>query len=168
MFSKGNEKDATTAAAPAPRSPGKAAMPSIISTDLTVSGNLVSDGDIQVEGTIEGDVKSRTLTIGQSGAVRGTVVADTVQVSGEVTGEIRAATVTLAKSARVSGDIWHDTLAIEAGARMEGTCKRLEGAAKETVVPKLSVGAGRRAAEEKGGGEARPGGDDGGGAPKAS
>ena len=158
MFSKGNEKDTTTAAAPRPS--GKAAMPSIISTDLTVSGNLVSEGDVQVEGTIEGDVKSRTLTVGQSGAVRGTVVADTVQVSGEVTGEIRATTVTLAKSARISGDIWHETLAIEAGARMEGTCKRLEGAAKETVVPKLNVGTARRANGDEKPGDARPTGSD--------
>jgi cytoskeletal protein CcmA (bactofilin family) len=30
----------------------------------------------------------------------------------------------LAKTAQVNGDIWHDSLAIEAGAYLDGHCKR--------------------------------------------
>lgn len=113
----------------APRANGKAAMPSIISHQLTVRGDLVSDGDIQVDGAIEGDVKTAVLTIGEGGSVKGSIVADTVTVAGTVNGQIRAKTVSLSRTAHVQGDIWHDSLAIEAGARFEGSCKSLNAAA---------------------------------------
>ena len=51
-------------------------VPSIISADLTITGNLQSDGDIQIDGQVDGDVLSRSLTIGQGAKVNGTVRAD--------------------------------------------------------------------------------------------
>ncbi len=111
-----------------PRSHPKAAVPSIISKQLVVHGNLTTDGDIQVDGTIEGDIKTSVLTIGEGGTVKGAVVADTVTVSGTVDGQIRAKAVTLSRTARMQGDIWHESLAIEAGARFEGSCKHLSTA----------------------------------------
>ena len=122
MFSKVDSKTS----AEAPNVGTKSTMPSIISTDLKVIGNLVSQGDVQVEGEIEGDVKSRNLTIGETGSVDGEVNADVVQVSGTVRGRINAKTVTLAKSARVIGDIAHESLAMESGAHLEGQVSRLD------------------------------------------
>jgi len=122
---------------------GKAAMPSIISAQLGVTGNLLSDGDIQIDGKIEGDVKTSRLTIGESGSVTGSVTADTVLISGAVIGQVRAKTVTLARTARVQGDIWHDNIAIEAGAQFEGTCKRLN-AANAAAQPMVTSGSGAR------------------------
>lgn len=122
MFSKVDSKTS----AEAPNIGTKPTMPSIISTDLKVIGNLVSQGDVQVEGEIEGDVKSRNLTIGETGSVNGEVHADVVQVSGTVRGRINAKTVTLAKSARVIGDIAHESLAMESGAHLEGQVSRLD------------------------------------------
>ena len=77
--------------------------PSIISADLHVIGDLVSNGDIQVDGEIEGDIQSRTITIGATAHVRGSVSAETVRVCGAVTGQIRGNTVSLDRTARVSG-----------------------------------------------------------------
>ena len=135
MFSKVDSKTS----AEAPNVGTKSTMPSIISTDLKVIGNLVSQGDVQVEGEIEGDVKSRNLTIGETGSVDGEVNADVVQVSGTVRGRINAKTVTLAKSARVIGDIAHESLAMESGAHLEGQVSRLDevkgGASISTAAP---------------------------------
>lgn len=99
-------------------------MPSIISADMTVSGNLLGDGVMQVEGTVEGDIRCADVTIGRSAQVSGQIECDTVHVHGTVTGEIRARSVSLSASARVTGDIQHEELSIEAGAYMEGKLLR--------------------------------------------
>ena len=100
-------------------------MPSIISPGLQVTGNLVCDGDVQVEGSIEGDVRARTVTIGQAGSIVGHTTAERVIVSGKVDGKISAPTQVLHPSAKVFGDIAHESLTIESGAHFEGHCARL-------------------------------------------
>ena len=44
--------------------PKPKAAPSILSSDLTVVGNLKTSGDIQVEGTVEGDIHAHLRTVG--------------------------------------------------------------------------------------------------------
>jgi len=100
-------------------------VPSIVSPNLKITGNLVSRGDIQVDGTVEGDVEAANLTIGENGAIHGKVTAKTVRLCGAVYGEIHGGTVTLAASARMMGDILHESLAIDAGAHLEGLCRRI-------------------------------------------
>ncbi len=106
-----------------------AGTPSIISSDLKIVGNLESNGDVQIDGKIEGDVASKSVTIGETAEVNGTVSCERVRVCGKVSGEIRAESVVLARSARVDGDIVHKSLEIEAGASMQGRVRRLEGEA---------------------------------------
>jgi cytoskeletal protein CcmA (bactofilin family) len=103
-------------ARPTPRS----AAPSIISSDLKILGDLISAGDLQVDGIVEGDIQSRSLTIGEGAVVNGNVVAETTRDCGQVTGQIKASTVTLDRTAKVVGDIIHQILAIEPGAFLEG------------------------------------------------
>jgi cytoskeletal protein CcmA (bactofilin family) len=55
---------------PAQRSNGNGA-PSIIGRDLKIKGDLICNGDIQIDGEVEGDVQSSTLTIGEGANVRG-------------------------------------------------------------------------------------------------
>jgi cytoskeletal protein CcmA (bactofilin family) len=104
------------------RGPGRIA--SIISEDLIVDGSLYSDGDVQVEGQVNGDVRGLGVTVGDRAVVHGDVEADSVRVSGIVKGQVTANSVFLAKSAKVIGDIVHQTLCIEAGAYLEGNCRR--------------------------------------------
>lgn len=106
--------------------PRKAAAPSLISADLRITGDLSSSGDIHVEGIVEGDIRSATLTIGEGAEVRGSIVADQVRVCGVVLGQIQAHRVELTKTAKVTGDIAHELLSIEAGAFIEGHCRRIE------------------------------------------
>ncbi len=108
-------------------------VPSIISPDLTIVGDLKSGGDIQIDGTIKGDINSRLLTVGEQAVVEGCIVADTVRISGTVKGEIRARMVHLDKDARVIGDLIHETLTMEAGALLEGQVKRLEPSSTKTT-----------------------------------
>jgi cytoskeletal protein CcmA (bactofilin family) len=104
---------------------GKAAV-SILSSDLTVVGNLRTTGDIQVEGTVEGDIRAHLLTVGESATIRGEIVADDIVVNGRVIGRVRGLKVRLTSTARVEGDIIHKTIAIESGAHFEGSVQRQE------------------------------------------
>lgn len=99
-------------------------VPSIISADLQIDGNVTSDGDIQIDGQVNGDIKTRTLTLGESGNVKGAIRAESVRVCGSVEGEVHASTVILTKSAKVRGDVLHESLAIESGAFIDGHCRR--------------------------------------------
>ena len=100
--------------------------PSVISTDLKIQGNLMTSGDIQVEGQIEGDIRAHLLTVGQSAMISGEVIADDIVVHGHVKGRVRGLKVRLTSSAQVEGDIIHKTIAIESGAHFEGSVQRAE------------------------------------------
>lgn len=119
--------------------PARAAHPpSILSPDLTIEGNLVSDGDIQLDGRVTGDIHTRKLTVGAKAHVAGAILAEEVRVAGSVDGEITAIAVQLTASAKVSGDINHDSLAIEAGAFVQGLCRRMDTGQKRRVEETLA------------------------------
>ncbi len=127
MFKKSNNKSTTvevkSTMTPKEEKPMKApanSVPSIISSDVVIKGNLTTSGEIQLDGTIEGDVKSNSLTIGENGTVKGKVNADDVIVKGSVKGSISGRNVRVEKSAKITGDLCHQTLSIEAGAFIEG------------------------------------------------
>ena len=125
-----------SAAAPVSASPSTSPMrpkpvttgggPSIISPDLKVIGNLETEGDLQIEGRVDGDIRAHLLTIGENAVITGEVVAEDVVVNGHVIGRIRGQKVRLTATGRVEGDILHKTIAIEAGAHFEGSVQRAE------------------------------------------
>ena len=124
MFSKaskgsaGNASDGSRSA--------KISVPSIISADLRINGDLVCAGDIQVDGWVEGDIQSRNIVVGEGATVHGALQAEKVRICGMVKGEVKGDSVILEKTAKVTGDILHKSIAIEQGAFLEGMCKRLE------------------------------------------
>jgi len=99
-------------------------VPSVIGEDLTVEGNIISKGEVQLEGEIKGDVHCTSLVIGDKALVEGGVVAEDVIVRGRVVGSVRGHRVTLQSSSHVEGDIFHQSLAIEQGAYFEGKSRR--------------------------------------------
>lgn len=99
-------------------------------------GDLVSEGDLQIDGVIEGDLKSRSLTVGESAEIKGSIEADTARIHGTVKGQVKAETIELMRSAKMSGDIIHGVLSIEAGAHVEGTLARLHRDPKAIAPPK--------------------------------
>jgi len=121
MFSKNKQPGRDVA--PLQRTKG---VPSIISADLRVVGDLGCEGDLQIEGVVEGDIKTVTLTIGEQALVKGSVIAEQCLIKGKVDGDVFAKSVNLARNAKVRGDIVHDSISIEAGAYLDGRCRRLE------------------------------------------
>jgi len=120
MFSKTSKKSQSgTKPNPAP------APPSIISRDLKIVGDLLSDGEIQVDGMVNGDIRTRILIVGETAKVKGEIIAETIRVLGRIDGQIKAKAVKLAATAHVVGDILHEDLSIETGAFLEGHCKRM-------------------------------------------
>jgi len=98
--------------------------PSIIGEDLTISGNIISKGEVQLEGEVKGNVSCTSLVIGEKALVEGGVAADDVIVRGRVIGSVRGHRVTLQSSSHVEGDVFHQSLAIEQGAFFEGKSRR--------------------------------------------
>jgi len=111
---------------PPPNRRGGRMVPSIISGDLIISGNLLSGGELQVDGTIDGDVRASSLVIGEQATVTGEVMAEEVIIRGRVIGSVRGLRVVLAANCHVEGEIFHESLAVEPGAFFEGNCRRSE------------------------------------------
>ncbi|MER5170376.1 polymer-forming cytoskeletal protein [Thioclava sp. GXIMD2076] len=99
---------------------------SVLSSDLTITGNIRTTGDVQVEGVVEGDIRAHLLTVGETATIRGEIVADDIVVNGRVIGRVRGLKVRLTSTAKVEGDIIHKTIAIESGAHFEGSVQRQE------------------------------------------
>lgn len=97
---------------------------SLLSSDLHITGNVKTTGDIQVEGTVEGDIRAHLLTVGETATIKGEVTADDVVINGRIVGRVRGLKVRLTSTARVEGDIIHKTIAIESGAHFEGSVQR--------------------------------------------
>ena len=109
-----------------------AGVPSIISSDVVMRGNVNSAGEIQFDGSLEGDVKAGSLIIGEKASVKGEIVCETVTVRGPVEGGIRAKSVSLAATAHIRGDILHSSLSVETGAHFEGNCRHSDDPLSET------------------------------------
>ena len=62
---------------------------SVLSSDLTILGNVKTSGDIQIEGVVEGDIRAHLLTVGESATIKGEIVADDIVVHGRVVGRVR-------------------------------------------------------------------------------
>ena len=122
MFSKSSKGSSKQVKAAAPQATPPA--PSIISTDLRIIGDLNSEGEIQVDGAIDGDIRTKVLLVGETAQIKGEIIAESVRVHGTINGQIKATSVSLASSAHVVGDILHENLSIDKGAYLEGHCRR--------------------------------------------
>lgn len=115
-------KQGAAPATPAAGKPQRAAagVPSLISAGVVLKGSLVSDGEVQFDGVIEGDIRAAHLVIGEGASVIGEVVAERASISGRVKGVVRAGRVDLSASAVIEGDVLHAALTVETGARLDG------------------------------------------------
>ena len=116
--------------------------PSIIGADLVVMGNVISRGEVHVDGELQGDLHCASLLVGDSATITGGIVAEDIVVRGKVLGSIRGMRVTLQAASHVEGDIYHKSLAIEQGAFFEGKSRRSEDPLAGVSKPEVSNGAG--------------------------
>ena len=114
---------------------------SVIGPDLIIIGNLVSKGQVQIDGTVEGDIHGSHVIVGERANISGGIVSEEVVIRGHVMGTIRSKKVMLQATSQVDGDIFHQSLSIEQGAMFEGKSRRTAddpraGAAKiDTATP---------------------------------
>ncbi len=107
------------------RSTTGAPVPSIISENTRLKGDIISDGIVHIDGQVEGDISCDELIIGVKGAVIGSVNANNLQLYGLLNGKASADNLFIAKSAKLIGDATHNTIAIEPGAYVDGHCMRM-------------------------------------------
>lgn len=120
---------------------GNSGLPSIVSKDMTITGNIVSTGTVQVEGKIIGDIECNELTLGEGGEIRGQIRCESADIHGTVTGEMQVTTVSITATAVISGDIVHENVSIEARARVEGQLvRRDDGQTKLNLVADEAAG----------------------------
>ena len=120
---------------------------SILSADLQITGDVISSGDITIEGAVDGNIECRCLTLAGQPEVKGCANAQTVLVSGTFTGDIRARKVILTKTANLVGDIYNETLEIQPGASFEGKVHRLESKGDAHMLAKQPKADGEKAAD---------------------
>lgn len=96
----------------------------LIGKSFVIKGQVSCDGDLYIDGQIEGSVdpKGHRLTIGPEGRLKANVSARAVVVRGRLEGNIQASErVDLKQSAIVVGDIVTQTISIESGANIKGS-----------------------------------------------
>ncbi len=100
-------------------------MPNIIAQGTNITGDIHSEGDFRIEGTIVGkiDAKGR-IVVGESGNVDGEITCGDADICGKVVGKLEVANLTVFKATAIfSGDVITKKLSIEPGAAFTGTCK---------------------------------------------
>jgi cytoskeletal protein CcmA (bactofilin family) len=104
---------------------------SFIGNEVTITGNVAAGGDIHIDGTIEGDLECRSLTLGAAGRVKGNIAATKAIIGGTVEGTVSAGTLTVEKSARIAGDVSYENISVDNGAKLDGRLTQRGASAAE-------------------------------------
>ena len=89
-----------------------------------IIGTVITDSDMRVDGSIEGDVKcSGKLVIGEKGAIKGNVECQSAEVMGKVEGKLDVKeTLALRATSSLDGEVSTGTLVVEPNATFNGSC----------------------------------------------
>lgn len=109
--------------------------PSAISRDVVIEGNLTTGGELQIDGTVHGNVRALVCLVEANGVVQGEVAAEEVFVRGRVVGPIRGIHVHLYSGAHVEGDVINESISVENGAYIYGSIRRAEDPLAEPARP---------------------------------
>lgn len=95
-----------------------------ISNGTSITGDIESNGDIRLDGSLNGNLKTKgKLVIGESGKVNGEITCKNADIEGKIEGKINVAELlSLKATSRINGDIIASKLAIEPGAKFSGNC----------------------------------------------
>lgn len=106
----------------------------VIAKTTFIKGEINSDGDFRIDGTVEGIVKAKgRVIIGKEGRVEGSVECSNADIEGNVSGSLSVANMlTLKSTAVVSGDVVIGKLTVEPGATFNANCS-MKGVVKELM-----------------------------------
>ncbi|MFH1207214.1 MAG: polymer-forming cytoskeletal protein [Patescibacteria group bacterium] len=109
----------------------------IIGPSVKVEGNFKGDGNVTVEGVVQGSLKTNhTLKIGNSARVKAEVEAANLLLSGEIRGNVKISEkATLLRSAKIFGNLDTKILSVEEGAIINGKCTMVKD--EITVNPEI-------------------------------
>jgi len=96
----------------------------LISAGTTLKGDLSSNSDLRIDGTVIGNIQSSAkIIVGGSGVVEGDIIAGQTDISGKVSGNIRAKELLqLRGESVVTGNLYAGKLQIEPTATFNGQC----------------------------------------------
>ncbi len=97
----------------------------IIAEGTLLAGTVESQGNMRIDGTVNGDVQgSNKVIIGPKGQVKGNITALQIIVLGKLTGDaIAKESLVLKAGAHMEGDIFTTILTIEPDVRFNGRCQ---------------------------------------------
>jgi cytoskeletal protein CcmA (bactofilin family) len=97
---------------------------SLIAAGTTLKGDLTSNGDIRIDGTLKGNIIcTAKVVIGANGVVEGDISGQQADIMGTVTGTIRVKEILQLKGGSViNGNLYSGKLQIEPSATFNGQC----------------------------------------------
>ncbi len=113
----------------------------IVGSSVKLKGNLKSDGDININGSVSGDIRTKaSVQIGGSASVVASIKAKDVYVSGVVQGNIEAKdTLQISETGKVYGDIQAGVLVVSPGAIFTGKCAMPETKKEIDIEPLMEI-----------------------------
>ena len=107
-----------------------------ISSGTIIKGEIVSPGDIRIDGTFDGKIQCKgRVVIGETASIKGDIVCDNVDLWGKVEGNIFVKdTLSLKEGCVVNGNLHIKKLAVELGSTFNGNCRMIS----ESEFDKLS------------------------------
>ena len=96
----------------------------MIGSGTVITGDIKSQGDIRVDGSLSGSIETQgKVVVGQGGVVEGDVICKDADVAGVLKAKITVSQLlSLKSSAKLNGDIITNKLSIEPGATFTGSC----------------------------------------------
>ena len=108
----------------------------VVAKNTAIIGDIISEGDFRIDGTLEGNIKTKgRVIIGVSGSVKGKIDAVNSDIEGKFSGDLLVQeTLTIKATAIISGDVVIGKLSVEPGATFNASCS-MRGAIKELNKP---------------------------------
>ena len=105
----------------------------LIGKGTKITGDIVSDGDIRIDGELVGNLQSSgRVVVGNSGRVQGEVRCKDGDISGSIKGKMEVSQLlSLKASSKVQGEVKTGKISIEPGAIFSGSCQMGEQAKHE-------------------------------------
>lgn len=109
-----------------------------IAQGTKIKGDMSLECNLNIDGCLVGNINSiGGVTIGKSGRIEGTLVAERLVVSGLFNGDLECNTVEILSGGRVEGNLLTANLVIEDGGIFEGISRRRDSGALELKEEKL-------------------------------